>query len=247
MRFVEQLARNGAINGALAKDSLGISSLKEYDSFLRSGGFLTKSGEDLIKDPSLDDLQTAIISLNTSDIARLLMRIPTFHAYVELLTTHQRMPDWNPAPFMRRSTPYAYGALAEISTLTIKIPGKGFCMTGARPTVEQFTNDALAAYQGLSRSDQLVLTGSWLEELSFQFGYHPVVTRHMLEVAYERGFIGRYYEGSTIDTRFEDHKLAVLEKDETGNPTVRDYHLYHGDFLHGGRASVRIQIESKSQ
>ena len=120
-------------------------------------------------------------------------------------------------------------------------------MTGAKPTAKQFTNDAAAVYQGLSQGDKWVLTGSWLEELSFQFGYHPVVSRQMLEVAYDSGYVDRYYEGSTIDPRFEDHKLAVLEKDENGGTIVRDYRLYHGDFLRGDRASVRIEIESKSQ
>ncbi len=247
LRFVEQLSRNGTMNIATAKENLGITSLTEYASFLRSGGFLIKRGEELVKEPLLDDLQTAITTLNISGIALLLMRIPTFIEFMELLTRHQRVPEWDSAPYMRRSTFNAYKVLSEISILALTIPGKGICITGIHPTVEQFSNEAIIAYQTLSQGDQWVLTGAWLEELALRFEYHPVTTRHMLQWAHESGLVERYYEGSTIETRFEDHKLAVLERDEDGSPTVRVYRLYHGDFLYGGRASVRIQIERKRQ
>ena len=247
LRLINQLSINGSLSATAAGELLGITSVKEYDRFLKSGGFITKNGEDLTKTSRLDELATAIKTLNTTDITILLGYIPSFRAYVELLTKHQNQPDWNPALCMRRSTSHAYKVLAEVSTLAITIPEKGIYVTDTRPTVEEFSDAALASYQDLSHGDQWVLTGEWLEELSCRYRYHPLISRQMLQSAYDNGFVDRYFEGSTIETRFENHKLAVLEKDEDGTAIIRDYRLYHGDFLQGGRASVRIQLERKRQ
>ena len=146
---------------------------------------------------------------------------------------------------MRHSTSKPYYQLAEISGLVLNVHGAGFILTDSEPPLQTFCDVALSVYQELAVADPWALTGAWLERLAVRERVHPLFVRESLASAVEKKMLQRYTEGSTIDKRFEKHRLSVLQNDEEGAPHILDYGLYHGDFLSSGRASVRIRLEGE--
>lgn len=246
LRFVVHLARNREMPIDRVQQLLDVSSIKEYVRFLRSGEYITSQGDKVIMEAPLAGMADAITEVNLDDLAQHLKRFPSFLAYINLITEHQRNPAWDPADFMRNGAATPYRVLGEISGMCVSIPGKGIIVTSTNPQLEAFGNRALSIYNEMAIEDQWVLTGAWLEQLALKESIHPVRTRQLLDEAIEARLLRRYTEGSTIETRFEDHKLSALTSDESGEPQIIDYRLYQGDFLSSGRASVRIQLERES-
>ena len=246
INLIDALSTVRSIETDQLKNLIGIStsSIREYSNFLRGSGFADKAGDIILVQPTLSTLNTAIAEIDFTNFAELMLQIPSFNAYIDLLRQHQLEPEWSPVRYLRRSTAPAYQMLAEVSTLAIHIPDVGFVVTDAIPEQKEFVDAAVSTYDFLSEGDQWgVLTGLWLENLASSYKYHPSVVRNLLETAAANGVINRYFEGSTIEKRFENHKISVLESNEDGGPSIREYHLYRGDFLFSRRASVRIQIE----
>lgn len=248
LRLVVHLARSGEMEPDEVQQLLGLSksSIREYGQFLKSGGYVILRANVMVAEPPLQDLAAAVMALKLDEIAGHLQRIPSFLAYLNLVVEHQKEPLWNPANYMRNSTSVPYRMLAEISGLCVSIPGAGITLTTTDPSLTTFCDVALSVYKEMAFQDQWVLAGAWLEELALRELIHPLRTRKLLNAAVEAELLRRYSEGSTIETRFEDHKLAVLKIDENGEPVVLENRLYHGDFLAAGRASVRIQLERGS-
>jgi hypothetical protein len=222
----------------------GRGSLKEYRAFLRSGGFLVEGEGEIRKTDSLDQLWNAIRTADIRAMRDSFFRFPSFEAFINLIRDKGKTPDWSKHSQMRPKTLPAYQTLAEISAMALMIPEKGICLTPEQPSVAAFVSAALAMYKRFALDDPWVLTGEWLEGLSWYDGIHPTVARQLLESAYEAGEIARYFEGSTPDTRFEDHTVDVLETN--GIPRVQRYYLYHGDFLRAERSSVRLRLERRT-
>jgi hypothetical protein len=58
----------------------------------------------------------------------------------------------------------------------------------------------------------------------------------------DQGHIDVFAEGSTPDTRFEDHYFwAISMKDDL--PCAEKIFLYHGNFILPGTSAVRIKIQ----
>lgn len=106
----------------------------------------------------------------------------------------------------------------------------------------QFAKIALARFQALAEGDDLVPVGRWLEALIQHHGIHPEVARRLLEQASETGLLRRSTEGSTTLTQFDRRVVHVLRL-ESGMPVAKPIHLYRGDYLIPGKASVSLRIE----
>ena len=86
-----------------------------------------------------------------------------------------------------------------------------------------------------------MLTGQWLEAMAREHGIHPVMARNRLNEAHQAGYLQRYTEGSTPETRFEKHTMSYLNL-KNGIPVIENINLYQGDFLLQDRASVSLKI-----
>ena len=225
--------------------SLGVSqsTSRQYLQFLKSGLFVSYDTNEVTSEIALKRLQEALLTVNLRSVRENLKRIPSFAEYLQLVSNHQQEPDWSPETQMRHSTAKPYYQLAEISGLVLNVHGAGFIVTDAEPPLQTFCDVALSVYQELAVADPWALTGSWLERLAVRERIHPLFVRESLASAVEKKMLQRYTEGSTIDKRFENHRLSVLQNDEEGTPHILDYGLYHGDFLSSGRSSVRIRLE----
>jgi hypothetical protein len=247
IRFVGRLSEAGKMTEEESLTALGLEglgSLKEYRAFLRSGGFITDADNVVAKTDALDELWGNLRVEDFAGVRTSLFRIPSFESFIQTVAQTEKTPQWTLKLTMRPKTIPAYQSLAEISALLVLVPERGASFTPLMPDQNTFVRAALDTYQELAIADPWVLTGEWLQELAWRHHIHPVITRKLLEQAFEAGRIGRYFEGSTPDRRFEDHTLDALES-SNGFPTVRHYRLYHGDFLLGGRASVRLRLEDK--
>ena len=80
-----------------------------------------------------------------------------------------------------------------------------------------------------------------LECLALRSAVHPIRARALLKESRKRGALSFYLEGSTPDTRFQNHTMTELELIQ-GKPTLRKVFLYQGDFISLGIAGVRIKI-----
>jgi PAS domain S-box-containing protein len=131
-------------------------------------------------------------------------------------------------------------AYSELNVGMIIYEGKP-AATFKSPTLEEFSSVALESYIRIGKGEEYVLTGQWLETLARDYGVHPVTARNRLDEAYRAGYLERYTEGATPDTRFEKHVMSYLDIDK-GVPVVKKVRLYHGDFIIPERASVSIRI-----
>jgi hypothetical protein len=246
IRFVARLSEAGKLSeeeSLAALELEGYGSLKEYRAFLRSGGFIKDEQGMIVTTARLDEFWDQLKSGDFVGLRSSLFRIPSFETFMQTVAKDGKTENWTKHLTMRPKTIPAYQSLAEISALMLVVPGRGASYTPLIPDQKAFVDAALKIYRELAVSDPWVLTGEWLEELAWKHDIHPVITRNALEQAFESANVGRYFEGSTPDTRFEDHTLDVLESN--GRPIIRRYWLYHGDFLIGGRASVRLRLEDK--
>ena len=134
-----------------------------------------------------------------------------------------------------------YRVLGEIMLLCASV-GDEIYPTLSRPEPAEFAEIALARYQALADGQGLVPVGRWLEAMIQHEAIHPEVARRLLEQTSETGLLRRSTEGSTIQTQFDRHMVHVLRVDE-GVPAAKQIHLYRGDYLIPGKASVSLRIE----
>jgi hypothetical protein len=144
-----------------------------------------------------------------------------------------------------KSARFTYLTLGEIALAWLRIIDQGIVCTHVKtPSEEDFARIAIDTYRSLSDSDgtEWVLTGKWLEQIALEHGLHPVVTKNLLAKAKDADLIRLFAEGSTPDTRFDEHffwmlarKADVLRIDKT--------YLYHGDFILPGTSAVRVKIQ----
>ena len=135
-----------------------------------------------------------------------------------------------------------YRTLGEITLLCAMVRGEGVYPTPAAPDVATFGRAALERFSALDRGDGLIPVGAWLESLIREDGIHPEHARRLLDEASAKGVLRRSTEGSTTQTRFDGHVVHVLRTD-SGLPVVTPVHLYRGDYLIPGKASVSLRIE----
>ena len=108
---------------------------------------------------------------------------------------------------------------------------------------ESFARCAIRSYERLlNYYDEYVSTGMWLELLVASYSIHPENTIQKLEESFERGYIHRYFEGSTPETRYPERHMHRLEKRIGEAPKVVRMVLDHESLLFPGRASTSIKI-----
>lgn len=245
IRLIAALAQEGELSREEAKTLAGVGtprSFKDYESFLVSGKLAEVSQNHLRKTPSLNALYRGLRASDLDAIGACWRQVPSFSRFLEAIasTLEGAQPLAN-LP-MRDATRRPYMVLAELSGLALHIPDQGVVLTPNKPDPEAFTEAGLRAYGKLATTDPLILSGAWLEELALHDGIHPLRARTLLQQAYDRGLLKRYFEGSTPETRFERHGLDMLDVLPDAL-SIKRVHLYHGDFLSPDRSSVRIKLE----
>ena len=228
-----------SLNDQEAMDIVSVSkeaALDEYKSFLASG-HLIEQQDGLVGTEALTKLVQALKARDLDAAVQIFNDVPSLSGFFKYLNGELME---NPLPERARGT---YVTLGETLGVCFEISKEKVYPTLAHPTLNYFTEAALASYGRRAKSaDQYVLTGEWLEDLVRTEGIHPVRSRSLLEEARMAGLLERFTEGSTPETGFQDHTLSLLEV-EQGRPTVRRIGLFEGDFLLAGKSSVSIRLK----
>jgi hypothetical protein len=223
---------------------VGLETAKRYQdfrNFLLAGQFAERTNEGLLKLPVMDELIHAIKGRDLYSLKVLCSRVPSVLAFLQELAIGRPVTPETVTSIARGAFP-TYVSLAEVFCGALDIPREGAFGTPNSPPPSEFAPMALDAYRRLKGGEEYVLIGKWMEELARRFGVHPIRARERLNEAREARLLERYTEGSTPETQFERHNMAVLELHK-GTPSVRTLNLYHGDFLIPGKASVSIRLE----
>ena len=140
-----------------------------------------------------------------------------------------------------------YRMLGELTLICASVVRKVYT-TPTHPAPDSFAQIALRRFRDLDNGDGLVAAGRWLESLIQHDGIHPEVARRALEQTHEEGLLRLSTEGSTMQTGFDNHIVYVLrtDTDDGGIPVAKPVHLYRGDYLIPGKASVSLRIEERS-
>ena len=216
-----------------------VSSYGEYYNFLVAGGFAIRENGVLRKSERLDELFMALREGDHPKIAEFLGGIVSFKAFLDKLLVGTALEQKESE--LRNDSFRSYSNLAEICCLGVRFVDRGIFGTPNNPRPAEFVAPALEAYEAVRGGESFALTGAWLEKLAIQYGIHPVRARQRLAEGHQGGYVRRFFEGSTPDTRFENRTMQILEVDR-GQPIVRTIKLYHGDFLMPGRASVGVKL-----
>jgi len=223
------------------KDPAAIS---DYRRFLTSGQFIDVADKDWQATDHLGELWSAFRTLNHDSVARLLKLVPSFSAFIQELEVRRIIENKADIPFSRRALS-TYQILAEVACLGASIADEGFFETAANPKPTEFAKVAVRRFSELANGEGLVSVGLWLESLIRHDHIHPIVARERLHEADSSGALRVLTEGSTTDTRHDDHLLRVLILDR-GKPAIQTVHLYRGDFLIPTKASVSLRLEEIS-
>lgn len=244
LRLVGGLYRAGSLSTEEGMTAAGVgseSAFAEYGRFLLAGDFASRQSGIIRKRAALDQLVQSMMARDWSAVYRLLREVHSFHVFVDALRVGE--PRSRGELALRGGAYTAYSAMAEVATVGLRVAGEGIFGTFRNPSAKEFSRLSLTAYEAVRGGEELALTGLWLEYLARNEGVHPVHARERLAEAHQAGYVRRFFEGSTPDTRYEDRTLQVLDLDR-GMPTVRTVNLYHGDFLMPGRAAVGIRLVS---
>ena len=213
------------------------SGAEEYRRFLRSGSLIPAKIW-----AATPELQKLAIALRQGDIpaARAgLETVPTVARFLESLEKTGIGQKWDSSMINRGRQ--GYMALGEVLLAGASITKSGYYVTPNRPSAAEFSRIALNAFKRLDIGHGLISTGVWLEALITESGIHPEIARELLREASAAGLLQRSTEGSTTDTRHDDHKISVL-RTKNGRPVVESIHLYRGDYLIPGKSSSSLRI-----
>ena len=242
LRLLDALYESGEVSDNTAMSIAkvrSISSYREYYNFLAAGEFATHKNEMLRKTERLDDLFMAMQEGDRPKISEMLGRVVSFRLFLDKLSVGTALRQGESD--LRKDCFRSYSNLAEICCMGIRFVDLGIFGTPNNPRPSEFVEPALKAYEAVRAGESFALTGLWLEKLAIQYGIHPVRARQRLTEGHQGGYVRRFFEGSTPDTRFENRTMQILQVDQ-GHPIARTVNLYHGDFLLPGRASVSIKL-----
>ena len=211
----------------------------QYYKFLMAGHFAGREHRRLVKTDLLDQFIKAMKEQSYTEMNTFLVGVPAFRQFSNKLELGS--PLTQEASGLRKVAFPTHCTLAELCCVGVRIPGDGIYGTPCNPTPADFVPPALQAYEEVRAGEDFALTGAWLECLAKRFGVHPVYVRQRLSEAHQAGYLHRYFEGSTPETRYDNRNIHVLWIDEE-TPVVRKINLYYGDFLMPGRASVSIKL-----
>ena len=221
---------------------IGNRSVDEYRRFLLSADLLSMDGDRWKATPSAQRLSAEIRNGNAIALRDALQQAPSFAVLRARIARSEvgRPIDMSDLP--RGAA--VYRTLGEMTLICASV-GRDVYATPARPGSGSFAQTALRRFEDLDLGDGLVATGRWLESLIRHDGIHPEIARRSLEEANNAGLLHRSTEGSTTQTAFDDHVVHVLRTDTGGMPIVMPVHLYRGDYLIPGKASVSLRIKER--
>jgi hypothetical protein len=217
------------------------SSASEYRKFLSSGGLITIEEGNWTATDRLISFYAALRSLDYAEILRLLNMTPSFQRFFGLLSERGAFRTGTELPFTTRAAS-TYQILAEVSCVGATIAGEGFFATLVNPPPEDFVNIAVLRFRDVANGERLAPVGAWLESLIRESGIHPINARGRLHEASAAGLLRFTTEGSTTDTRHDEHAIRVLQV-QRGKPVLGVVHLYRGDFLIPNKSSVSLGLE----
>ncbi|MUG97089.1 hypothetical protein F7734_34035 [Scytonema sp. UIC 10036] len=246
-QLIKSLVETRELTTEIAQATIGLKHQDRfnlYKNFLRSGSFIEIHDERIKSTQFLMSLWQSILSRDLTSFLNYLRKIPSFekvYNYVKRLKVVE--PHDKELP-LRNKAKSTYIRLGEAACAWLNITNRGIVITDNKPELTDFANVAVEVYKLIcSQGDtEWVLTGLWLEELAFYHHIHPIFVRELLEKARFQKLLDVYVEGSTPDTRFEQHNFWIL-KISDGIPQLEKIFLYHGDFLIPGTATVRIKVE----
>ena len=219
------------------------SAYSQYYKFLLAGHFADRKHSGLVKTNLLDRFMKAVRERSYVELNEFFTGVPSFKQFLGKLTLGDPLP--REASGVRTVAFPTHCTLAELCCVGVRLAEDGIYGTPWNPTPTDFVPSALQAYEEVRAGEDFALTGAWLEYLVKRFGVHPVYARQRLSEAHQGGYLRRYFEGSTPETRYENRNVHVLEIDgET--PVIRKSNLYYGDFLMPGRASVSIKLSLRN-
>jgi len=242
MQLLGLLHEYGEISDDAGMSELEVKTVKAYRGyygFLVAGELAIHQNGVLRKTNLLDKFIETLLKVDYSEISEFLCRVDSFHAFKDRLEMGKALKRQDSGLGHDSFRTYSY--LAEICCLGIRFVEDGVFGTPANPQPMKFVTLAFESYRNARAGERFALTGAWLEELSRKHGIHPIRVRQRMAESYQAGYIRRYFEGSTPETRFENRTVQILAIDQ-GKPIIRTVNLYHGDFLLPGRASVSIRL-----
>ena len=213
-----------------------------YRRFLLSANLVEIENGRWIATPSIQLLSAELRNENAAALYEALLRAPSFYTFNAHVTQSEiGRPIDLPGPSRSTTT---YRTLGELTLICASI-GREVYTTPTRLSSRPFAQIALRRFVELDSGDGLVATGRWLESLIRHDGIHPEVARLSLEQANEEGLLRRSTEGSTMQTAFDNHVVHILrvDTDTSRMPAAKPVHLYRGDYLIPGKASVSLRIE----
>lgn len=221
-----------------------MASYNNYWRFLCAGGFAVRSGEVLQKTDRLSALLSSMADGALAEVRTLFAAVPSFARLLGNMAVGSPLAQIDSG--IRTAAFGPYCALAELCCAGVRFADTGIYATPENPTPEYFSRLALDAYDVVRQGEDYVLTGAWLDEMARRAGIHPVRARQRLAEAHQGGYIRRYVEGSTPETRYANRNIHLIGF-ERGVPVVRSVNLYHGDFLMPGRAAVSIRLSGSDR
>ncbi|MBN3889415.1 MAG: hypothetical protein HWQ43_09630 [Nostoc sp. JL31] len=243
--LIKMLVDKGELTNQEAQDKLGLKHQERYNlykNFLKSGSFVEINDSKIICTELLKSLWQSVLDEDHIKILFYLKKIPSFEALYNHVN-QGRAVEYSTLPIFNNAKS-TYIKLGEAACAWLNIQNKKIVTTDNIPDLPDFANLAVEVYK-LIRSQEdteWILTGRWLEELAIKYAVHPILARKLVKKAQEQNLVNVYAEGSTPDTRFEQHDLWIIKTSDR-LPQLEKVYLYHGDFLIPGTSAVRIKLE----
>ncbi|MDJ0619147.1 MAG: hypothetical protein QNJ63_20800 [Calothrix sp. MO_192.B10] len=245
--LIKNLVETGNLTNEQAQEKIGLKhqgSYSQYKNFLRSGSLVEERDRTIISTESLEQLWQSLLHEKPLDLLNHLRKIPSFKAVYQYVNQSRTVKAENSTFPIKDKYKSAYIRLGEAACAWLNIQDKGIVATDNIPDLTDFATLAVDVYKFIRSQEETewILTGRWLEELALQHAIHPILARKLLQEVQSQKLLNVYVEGSTPDTRFEQHDLSILKtSDEI--PELEKVFLYHGNFLIPGTASVRLKVE----
>ncbi|MBD2498970.1 hypothetical protein [Nostoc sp. FACHB-280] len=243
--LMKMLVEKRELTNQEAQDRLGLKHQDRYNlykNFLKSGSFVEVNDSKIFCTELLNIFWKSILNEDYLNILLYLNKIPSFEALYNYIN-QGRSVEYSTLPISNKAKS-TYVKLGEIACAWLNIQNQKIVATDNIPDLIDLANLAVEVYNSIRSqvNTEWILTGRWLEELAIKYAIHPIWARKLVQEAQEQTLINLYAEGSTPDTRFEQHDLWII-KTSDGLPQLEKVYLYHGDFLIPGTSAVRIKLE----
>lgn len=245
--LIQNLSDKGSLTYNEIHNFLKVKTLKtsqRYIKFLQSGLLVRELDDNVESTSDIKRLWQAIKEIDIFSIHELLTNIPSYSSFYASVCESRRLDINSEEIPISKYNLSEYIAMGEMAGVILSVHREGIVVTDADPNISNFAGQAYECYNEISRKagTEWVLTGEWLECLALRFAVHPIRSRILLNKSKNEGILDFYLEGSTPETRFQEHNMTILELIQ-GKPMLRKVFLYQGDFIKPGTAGVRIKIK----